>query len=302
LSNETLDIAKKRVNRIKYRMKEDLKKFVDTIKNNKFIFVVGLLCICIPPLLFTGNLLINFGPDFTKEGVGQIGDVIGGTTAPFIGLLGAILIYISFQQQVKANQTLEKETNRANFFKVYDTIVDLIDFTIKQYDILLKEEKVQLDKLLNTSTPDKEILKKYRCVLDLVSQCCDCIRTFEVPKKEDGSIDNKSDEWFYKNQLRALFKPHYYLYYRAILKNSLVLLKIDTNGNRLNFEYENNTIPMNNIQEKDVYNDEETKPLKGKMSIYFIAVALKNIIDCMENRNSDDYYQFREISKPPNDK
>jgi hypothetical protein len=284
-------------------MKEDFKKLADTIKNNKFIFVVGLLCVCIPPLLFTGNLFFTCGPDYTKEGIGQIGDVIGGTTAPFIGLLGAILIYISFQQQVKANQQqveankcLEKGTKTANFFKEYDTIVDLIDFTKKQYEILLEEKKEDaLDTLLHEDNPDILKLEKYRCVLELVSQCCDSIAKFEEP--EEMKI-----KFSYKNQLRVLFNPYYYLYYRAIFKTSLTILDIDVISDRWDFKYKGNTISIVNIKEKDAYLDDDTKVLKDKMSIYFIAIAIKNIIDAMENRNSDDYYEFRGIPKTTDDK
>ncbi|TRW22421.1 hypothetical protein FMM05_18125 [Flavobacterium zepuense] len=52
--------------------------------------------------------------DFTATG--QIGDTIGGLTAPIIGLFGAILVYVSFQAQLKANRmqfdALNYERNR----------------------------------------------------------------------------------------------------------------------------------------------------------------------------------------------
>jgi hypothetical protein len=207
-------------------------------------------------------------------------------------LLGAILIYISFQQQVK-------ETNITNFFKVYDTIVNLIDFTIKQYDALLKGEKVKLNELLKTDKPNKETLKKYRCVLDLVSQCCDCIGKFKVPKTKNGSIDNDSEEYFYKNQLRALFLPHYYLYYRNLFKDSLQTFDIDTKGNDRHFKYKEQVFEIK--IDIDVYRQDANIALPQPKHIYFIAAAIKNIIDVMENRSTDDYYLFREISKITDD-
>jgi hypothetical protein len=45
--------------------------------------------------------------DFTKTG--SIGDTIGGITAPIINILGAILIFISFKEQVKANKSLQND-------------------------------------------------------------------------------------------------------------------------------------------------------------------------------------------------
>jgi hypothetical protein len=41
----------------------------------------------------------------------NIGNAINGITAPFIALLGAILVYISFIEQVKANKSLAKQNS-----------------------------------------------------------------------------------------------------------------------------------------------------------------------------------------------
>jgi len=48
----------------------------------------------------TKSFWIKF--DLTKTG--NIGDTIGGITAPVINLIGAILVYISFKVQSNANQ------------------------------------------------------------------------------------------------------------------------------------------------------------------------------------------------------
>ncbi len=56
--------------------------------------------------------------DFSNTG--QIGGTIGGITSPIINLIGALLVYFSFQQQLRANQIQinaldeEKERNRNN--------------------------------------------------------------------------------------------------------------------------------------------------------------------------------------------
>ncbi|MBY0345760.1 MAG: putative phage abortive infection protein, partial [Neisseriaceae bacterium] len=50
--------------------------------------------------------LINFA-SFANSG--QIGDTIGGTTAPFIGLLSAVLVYRALQAQIEANEIIQEQ-------------------------------------------------------------------------------------------------------------------------------------------------------------------------------------------------
>jgi hypothetical protein len=45
--------------------------------------------------------------DFTQTG--QIGDTIGGITAPMANLLGAILVYLALKAQIEANLILKKQ-------------------------------------------------------------------------------------------------------------------------------------------------------------------------------------------------
>ena len=59
-----------------------------------FIVIVGLA-----PIIFTQSWT-RF--DFTKTG--DIGSTIGGITAPFIGLLSALLVFLSFRAQINANR------------------------------------------------------------------------------------------------------------------------------------------------------------------------------------------------------
>ncbi|WP_345954770.1 hypothetical protein [Mucilaginibacter sp. PAMB04168] len=76
-------------------------------------------------LIFSGLLLIIFASlyGFTRAAfwnswdfseTGQIGDTIGGITAPIINIIGSILIYISFLSQNKANK-LQSQQNAFSF-------------------------------------------------------------------------------------------------------------------------------------------------------------------------------------------
>lgn len=52
------------------------------------------------PLLFTQTSTVIFDLSWS----GQIGDTIGGITAPFVGLVGSFLVYKAFLAQIEANK------------------------------------------------------------------------------------------------------------------------------------------------------------------------------------------------------
>ncbi len=67
----------------------------------------------IAPIVLTQPAL-TYWMDFRQTG--QIGDTIGGITAPIVNLIGAVLIYFSFKEQIKANnnQWLAFEHDKMN--------------------------------------------------------------------------------------------------------------------------------------------------------------------------------------------
>lgn len=74
-------------------------------------FAVGLLLFSVFWILIGPNLLIQKGTSYDFSESGQIGDTIGGITAPIIGLVSAILVYLSFSAQIDANQIVREEGN-----------------------------------------------------------------------------------------------------------------------------------------------------------------------------------------------
>ena len=105
-------------------------------------------------LLILGSVLIGFVatyiftrpaifPGFNLSTKGQIGDTIGGITAPIFGLIGFILVFYSFKEQYKANQLqidslnqqkIDKELSDEyslieNLLENTDTKIDLFEFT-----------------------------------------------------------------------------------------------------------------------------------------------------------------------------
>lgn len=97
----------------------------------KKYLIIGISIIAFMPFILTRNIWFKT-LDFTETG--PIGDTIGGITAPFIGILGAILVYISFNEQRKANrlQWSELENQRREYFNrsKFDLILNYINNSI----------------------------------------------------------------------------------------------------------------------------------------------------------------------------
>lgn len=88
----------------------------------RYQIAIGILILTLPALLTQLPLSIL---DFTQ--VGQVGDTIGGVTAPFVGLLGAYLIYQAFDAQVKANKIQSEANDIQQKTAEFDVALKLID-------------------------------------------------------------------------------------------------------------------------------------------------------------------------------
>lgn len=77
----------------------------EKIKTGHLLLILGLCILIFPPIL-TQTSFLNF---FSFSKTGEIGDTIGGITAPFINAIGAILVFIAFKEQVKANDLIKEQ-------------------------------------------------------------------------------------------------------------------------------------------------------------------------------------------------
>lgn len=73
-------------------------------KRVKYILIAGAVVLILIPILATQ---FDWLFDFTETG--QIGDTIGGLTAPVIGSISALLIYFSFRAQINANRIIQEQ-------------------------------------------------------------------------------------------------------------------------------------------------------------------------------------------------
>ena len=71
-------------------------------------------------------LWIIIGASQNASARGLTGDFLGGVASPFIGLVSAILVYLSFQQQIRANkiqmEALKQESKRNNIRSTFNIL------------------------------------------------------------------------------------------------------------------------------------------------------------------------------------
>jgi hypothetical protein len=67
------------------------------------VLIVGVIAMFAAPFLFTRNWFISFTE------TGQIGDTIGGITAPISSLVGSILVFLALKSQVVANKITQEQ-------------------------------------------------------------------------------------------------------------------------------------------------------------------------------------------------
>lgn len=87
-----------------------MKKLLDWFERNIGVVIIIMIAIIIlAPSFFSGstftwleNCFLLRNVDFSNTG--NIGDTIGGITAPFIGVLSIILLYITFREQRRFNK------------------------------------------------------------------------------------------------------------------------------------------------------------------------------------------------------
>jgi hypothetical protein len=95
-------------------------------KNLLLLLAGTILLLFLAVFVFTRPAILS---SFDISDKGEIGDVIGGITAPVVGLLGSFLVYLSFYQQLQANklqrEAISNEAKRAQNLKEFSSLLDL---------------------------------------------------------------------------------------------------------------------------------------------------------------------------------
>lgn len=132
-----------------------------------------LILLLIPTVYAIVFLVAFIYYDFDWSKTGVIGDTFGGLTAPFVNLVGAILVYISFEAQRKANKIQQDDLDKSRgeflatqYFQSYQTLkMDFDRITSKPIDekkllIFVIEFEVILTHVI-ASLLDSEKSKQY---------------------------------------------------------------------------------------------------------------------------------------------
>lgn len=99
-----------------------------------WLFVIVTLLVIVSPFIFTRPAISEIF-DFT--GKGEIGDVIGGVTGPIINIFAAYLVFLAFNQQVKANEIQRKalrfEVKKRDEDIKFNTILIEVNWCSEEY-------------------------------------------------------------------------------------------------------------------------------------------------------------------------
>lgn len=84
---------------------------------------------------------------FDFSNTGQIGDTIGGITAPFVGILGSFLVYLGFKEQIKSN--------KIQLFSLKTSVNEQHEINNRIQKELVEQKNIErIDKILNIISKD----------------------------------------------------------------------------------------------------------------------------------------------------
>lgn len=79
----------------------------------------SLCCLC--SFLYTRPI---FGDEVIFDHIGEIGDTIGGLIAPVIGLLNAVLLYLTLREQFEFNEKQKKSVKEDQFKNTFFQLLE----------------------------------------------------------------------------------------------------------------------------------------------------------------------------------
>lgn len=107
-------------------------KIINWVSSNLFYSFLILVLIIFIILFSVFGITALIYKDKTILNPNEIGDAIGGMTAPIIGLFSAFLVYIAFRAQIKANEELQKQ----NEFILFDRYKTLLNELAKKVELI----------------------------------------------------------------------------------------------------------------------------------------------------------------------
>jgi hypothetical protein len=161
----------------------------------KYLLVSSIILTIITPIILTQfSSFIGF-----DSNSGVIGDTIGGITSPIVNLLAAILVYVSFQEQVKANKELIENQNIEKFNTEYEEIKNeysKINFEKDDLHASLKEKTFESP--IDMYAQDLEIRKEGNISFEYQFKYVLYLIKYFIEEVEQSNLEYKSKFLFIK--------------------------------------------------------------------------------------------------------
>lgn len=136
-------------------MEKDQEKIIR--RRSVILIVLVIVLILLMPILLVQEWFINFNE------TGQIGDTIGGITAPFINIGAALLVYVAFLEQKRSNDTqlkslaeTQKDISRTRFHEqinlFYERYADFMTFSQEIITQLPNQPNEEISSISNIQT------------------------------------------------------------------------------------------------------------------------------------------------------
>ena len=180
---------------------------------NLILLIIGVvLLMFLATFLFTRHAFSNL---FDYSLTGQIGDTIGGIASPIIGLMGAVLVYLSFREQIEANtiqrDALRNEIKRSDATKDFQALLDIFKQIKEDYSNLeylnTKGKRALVNFKLDFRKQPKISMKKafykdFTFLLEVLNILIERSKSLEL-NKNDSSLLLKLIILFYNSKLET---------------------------------------------------------------------------------------------------
>jgi hypothetical protein len=180
--------------------------------------VLGML------IFITGALVeiyVLLGPIMDLNSKAAWGDAVNGLTAPLIGIIGAILIYISFKEQVKTNkfhfESLQEQREWDLLYRLYEELKSDLKSIQPYYGPRYNQSDI-LDSFMNhvlsdtlSSSPYPDISKYLDYIFKQFS--------FLSMRISQNDVLGKTEKVYMIEKARQLFNLYFEAYYSRIVDN-----------------------------------------------------------------------------------
>lgn len=205
-------------------------KIINWVSANLFYSFIILVLIIFIVLLSVFGITALIYKDKTILNPNEIGDAIGGMTAPIIGLFSAFLVYIAFRAQIKANEQLQKQ-NEFILFDKYEKLAlklseNLCSFEANEFNQIEPYKVITLNGLKAIEQIFKlseDIANMFRLKVLLKELKEKIISNYLMAIKTLENIEESNLSNLEKNYLSNLL---YVFYYENIITHTIPRIKI----------------------------------------------------------------------------